>query len=153
MFSFFKAKKIIDVGPYLRRLCDLTTPNLASSTDSARAETRYNRTIPTLVCPWSDGYPETEKSVIGLSKDISDRGVGLVLSAPFYAEEVVLGFWLNRDTMEVPWFFLGYATRLSAMGGGFWTLGVEVREFANTEFSERMMPLTNLAAKLLPPAS
>lgn len=151
MFSFSKNKKTIELSPYIRRICDLTTPNMTSSPELLRVENRYNRAIPTLLCPWVSGRPILDSGIIGVTKDIADHGVGLILTQEFHAEEVLLGFWVSHAEMEEPWFFVGTPRRCCAVGGGFWTLGVELREFATENHAREVAPLRKIAEKLLPP--
>ena len=150
MFSFGERKKTVDIQPYIRRLCDLTTPNLAT-TFEGRSENRYNRTIPTLLSPWKDDRPLGDECIIGLTSDVADRGVRLVLNQPFRADAVVVGYWISSDAMSEPYFFLGNIRRNQAIGGGFWAVGIELTEFANTNYNETLAVLEPLAAKLLSP--
>lgn len=151
MFSFSKRKKVVDLCPRIRRLCDLTSPNL-STTLSGRSENRYNRAIPTLLGPWQEDHPVVDESTIGLTSDIADRGVCLVLNQPFLAESVVVGYWVSLEAMSEPWYFLGNICRNQPVGGGFWAVGIELAEFANANHVEELAALTPLAAKLLAPA-
>lgn len=150
MFSFAKSKQVVDVYPYVRRLCDLSAPNLAVS--ERRSEDRHIRAIPALLVPWKDGRPLVNNSVIGLTSDIADRGVGLILHEPFRAESVVVGYWAASDDMLEPWYFLGSICHEQALGGGYRSVGVEFAEFANADYTDELLPLRPLAAKLLPPA-
>ncbi len=152
MFSFSKRKKVVDLCPRIRRLCDLTSPNL-STTLSGRSENRYNRAIPTLLGPWQEDHPVVDESTIGLTSDIADRGVCLVLNQPFLAESVVVGYWISSDAMSEPWYFLGNICRNQPMGGGFWAVGIELTEFANTNHAKELVALKPLAAKLSAPAA
>jgi hypothetical protein len=152
MFSFTKSKKTVELSPYVRRICDLTTPNNTSSPELDRVENRYNRSIPTLIVPWDANRPIVDGLVIGITRDIADHGIGLVLSEPFQADDVLLGFWVDAAQMSDPWFFLGKTRRCSAVGGGFWTLGVELIEFANARFAKEVELLRPTASKLLPPS-
>lgn len=153
MFSFTKSKKSVDLSPFIRRICDLTTPNMTSSPELVRTENRYNRAIPSLVMPWVGGLPLVDQCLFGLTKDISDRGIGLILTEPFDFDELLLGFWLDSDEMSEPWFFVASARRCSPIGGGFWSLGVELSELATPLLSSHLSSLTPHAAKLLPPTA
>ena len=82
---------------------------------------------------------------------MADRGVGLTLSQPFRADAVVVGYWVSRDVMCEPWFFIGNICRNQAIGGGFWAVGIELAEFANSDYVETLAVLKPLAAKLLSP--
>ncbi len=150
MFSFTKRKKTVDVNTHMRRLCDLTTPNLTAKTEG-RCENRYNRSIPTLIGPWQDDHPSVDECIIGLTSDISDRGVSLILSQPFRADAVVVGYWITSDEICEPWFFLGNIRRNQAIGGGFWTVGIELVEFANPNYTDPLAALNPLASQLCAP--
>lgn len=149
MFSFASRKKTVDLSPYVRRICDLTTPNMTSSPELVRVENRYNRAIPTLIVPCVGGQPLLDNYVIGITKDIADHGIGLILTEPFNAEQVLLGFWIDRQKMSEPWFFYATARRCAAVGGGYWTLGVELDEFANLNLGRSAESLVSLAEELL----
>lgn len=155
MFSFASRKKVTDLHPYVRRLCDLTAPNLATllGEGGERTENRYNRTIPTLLAPWLHERATREKCMVGLTSDVADRGIGLVLSQPIRADSVVVGYWISREVMPRPWFFLGNLRRNQPIGGGFWKVGIELTEFANADHAENLAVLEPVAAKLLPPTA
>jgi len=150
MYSFAKNKKTVDLFPYIRRICDLTTPNLATVT-GGRSEDRFNRTIPTLIYPWENGRPSEDECSVCLTSDLADRGVRLVLAQPFHAERAVLGYWIGCEQMREPWFFLGEVRRNQPIGGGFWSVGIKLTEFANEDYQQLLAPLTETASKLLPP--
>jgi hypothetical protein len=152
MFSFSASKKVIDFQPKVRRLCDLTTPNLAVI-DSGRSENRYNRAVPTVLAPWKDEQVDLSECVFGLTSDLADGGACVILNEPFEADEVVVGYWTSRDDMSEPWYFLGTVRRLQALGGGFWTMGIEFTEFANPNHREALAALSGLAATLPSPAT
>ncbi len=152
MFSFANHKKIVDLYPYIRQICDLTTPNLATMF-AGRSEDRFNRTIPTLLCPWEDDRPVVDECAICLTSDLADRGVRLVLTQPFRAETVAVGYWIDAEHMCEPWFFLGEVRRNQPIGGGFWAVGIELTEFANTVHREAFADLRASAAKLLAPVA
>jgi hypothetical protein len=82
---------------------------------------------------------------------LANRGVGLVLAQPFRADRVVLGYWVRSDEMREPWFFLGDVRRNQPIGGGFWAVGIELKEFANTDYQAVLADLKAAAGKLLPP--
>jgi len=143
-------KPVTELYPYIRRICDLTTPNLTTTSMSGRSENRYNRTIPTLITPWQVNKPIVDRSAVCITCDLADRGIGLVLCEPCYLKQVVLGYWLRTDLMPEPWFFIADVKRNAEIGGGFWTLGVELIEFANRDHKRQLRPLRNIAGRLLP---
>ena len=152
MFSFAYHKKTVDLYPYIRQICDLTTPNLATMV-AGRSEDRFNRTIPTLLCPWENDRPVVDECAICLTSDLADRGIRLVLAQPFRAERVAVGYWIGSNQMREPWFFLGDVRRNQPIGGGFWAVGIELTEYANTDHQEAFADLRETAAKLLSPVA
>ncbi len=151
MFSFSPRKRRVDIESCMRRICDRTTPNYPLPVSNQhRQEQRYNRTIPVLLGPWRDHRVALDECTWGVTKDICDRGVGVVLNQPFRAESAVIGFWLPPDIMSEPWFFLGETQGLGQIGGGFWLLGIELVELANHHHQDKFEALRPLAAQLLP---
>lgn len=150
MFSFDNRKQTLEVQRRVRRLADLTTPNLDQQGSQERAEDRCNRTIPVLLCPWEDNRPALDACMYALTKDISTRGVGLVMNQPFRAVEVVVGFWLDDERMQQPWFFLGTTQRLQKIGGGYWAMGIEFDEFVGPPLRDQLAPLETRARQLQP---
>ena len=151
MFSFTKNRKTVDMAAYLRRICDITTPNHLGMGDEGRSENRYNRTMPVLICPWRDEQAVVEKTLYGLTSDISDRGISLTLAHPHPADDLLLGLWASKEQSAEPWFFLGSVCSATAMGGGFWTIGVALSEYANDDYSEQLLEVRPKAEILLPP--
>jgi hypothetical protein len=150
MFSFTARKKTTDFQRLIRRIIDLTVPNKASSEKVSRHEDRYNRTIPALLCPWQDTAPVVHKCAKAITKDFSDRGLGLIMSQPFDATDVAIGFFLEK-VMPEPWFFLGTQQSNVAIGGDFWLLGIGLKEFMNDDYRCELAPLFRMAHRLLPP--
>jgi hypothetical protein len=151
MYSFLSGKKRVDFQRYVRRLIDLTSPNRADCENVQRSENRYNRVIPALLCPWEHETPIISKVVRGLTRDVADRGVGLVLNNTCEADEVVLGFCEREATGGDAWFFLGKRRTNVAIGGGFWLIGIELTEFMNDNWAAQLEPLVTHAQTLLPP--
>jgi hypothetical protein len=152
MFSFSTRKKSVDFQRYIRRLIDRTSPNRGGSASMERYENRHNRIIPALLCPWDQNTPIVSKAVVAITKDFSDRGIGLILSNTFDAEYVVVGFCHEEATAKEPLFFLGVKRTSSPIGGGFWLFGVELAEFMNETWRAELEPLFPMAKKLLQPS-
>jgi hypothetical protein len=151
MFSFIDRKKRLKVKRYLARICDCTSPNLAAPADDERAENRYNRCIPTLICPWEDGEPCVNECTIVLTKDFAENGIGIVANQPIRADKVLVGVWSDERVANVPWFFLGDVRRNTPLGGGFWIVGVALTEFANDEYRDVLHDVMPLALRLRTP--
>ena len=148
MFSFKSNKKRLALEKYVRRLADTTTPNIHPIAEDTRVTRRQNRVLPTILVPWEDGELLVDESATVLIKDISDHGVGLVLNQPFRAMEVLICLWLADE--ESPWFFRGTVRQNSAIGGGFWVLGIELTDFLNANEISKVEELLSLVNKLLP---
>ena len=149
MLTSFLRKKTVDLTPYIRRLCDVTTPNL-SVADNNRSEDRFNRSLPVIICPWVDDAPVIEQLTVAITRDLSDQGVGLIRNEPLTAEEVVVGFWLEGDNMDEPWYFRASVQSSQRIGGGYWLVGVLLEEFMNKNHRPRLEPLDICADFLRP---
>lgn len=138
---FFSRRKSgqVEAQAYLRRICDLTTPNLPRIDDS-RGDTRLNRTLPVLVVPWQVGTPLLDSTMTGLTRDISDRGLSLLLTQQLQVSEVVIGFWLPPQD-DRPWFFLGEIRHQMQFGDGYWALGIEVMRRLTAAESGELTPI------------
>jgi hypothetical protein len=147
MYSF-EPKKKPQVQSRIRRIMDLTVPNLTYEIERDRAEDRSSRVIPALLCPWKGDGPVVAQHAFVLTKDFSSEGAGLVLKEPFHDRDVLLGFWLGAEVMDEPWYFLGKAQHLRPFGGGFWTLGLHLTEFAPSGSFPRCAALWPLLEQL-----
>ncbi len=153
VFSFGARRRTMEVQRRMRRIADRTVPNHPHDPNvSDRSEDRYNRSIPLLICPWENGAPRREDHCYALTVDLSDTGAGLVMYKPYDGDEVVLAFWIPAIDMEEPWYFLGRVQRNQPLGGGFWTLGVTLHEFANDEHRAALQSLVPLVEGLAPVA-
>lgn len=143
MFSFDTRKRLCEVRDFVRRLVDLTTPAPPDSGEF-RAEERSNRALPVLLTPWEDGQPAVDESTYAITKDLSDRGLSLVLQQPLKSAQVVVGLW-----MESPRFALAEVRQNASLGGGFWQLGLELTQLLDVaEFpqAQRLIPLAGWLA-------
>lgn len=150
MFSFNGRKKRLEVHSHVRRILDLTVPNYAGEAQAERSEPRHNRVIPAVLCAWERGQPVMDCCSFVTTRDIASEGVGLVLPQPFRADDVLLGFWLEPVVMEQPWFFLGKAQSLRKIGGGYWTLGVQLTEYLGAGCRGPLAPLRSWTEQLQP---
>jgi hypothetical protein len=152
MFSFKNQQPRNDMAAILRRITDLTSPNVPPLEGDDRSEDRYNRSLPALVAPWENGSFDSKECVYGITKDVSDRGVALVLHQPFRAAEVVVGFWPvtahHPASDSSPFFVIGEVRENVALGGGFWQLCLCLSNTLTD--SAQIRRLTPLAAQLVP---
>ena len=94
MFSFNRQKKLVTLQKYIRRLADVTSPNLQPMEGESRTNGRQNRVLPTVLIPWEEDAPVVSEATTALTKDVSDDGLGLVLHQPIHAPQVVIGLWV-----------------------------------------------------------
>lgn len=154
MFSFFSARKRrIDIAPYLRRICDRTTPNSGRTEQLDRVEDRYNRALPALVWPWQNDQVVTRQCLTAITKDVTDHGMGLILNSPLTYPDLVICLLSGTIDDAQPWFFLGHVVRSEGIGAGYWLLGIEITQMLNKERPECVELLYSQAERLLPPAA
>ena len=67
MFFFKENKDRSDLRAFVRRVTDLTSPNLPPLKGELRTLTRSNRTFPVLLTPWIRGAPNMEACVAALA--------------------------------------------------------------------------------------
>jgi hypothetical protein len=153
MFSFERNRLRVELQALVRRICDMTAPNNPPLTGEFRGRSRYNRSLPVLLTPYTSGI-EDEEFLFAVSKDISDEGLSILSSAPCDMEDVVVAIWLTSpqlDGAESEPHLLRARVRQSAeLGGGFWQIGLELVEVLNCR--KRMAALKPIARRLLPAA-
>ncbi len=141
---------LYDLGHYLKRVRDLTIPNWGNYDDWNRQENRFNRALPMVLCPWENGKIDEPNTIYVLTKDVSNLGISLVFFQPVHVEQVVIGLYPDADDPSQPWFFVGNTRHLTEVGGGFWTMGVQLTEFLNTKYPSELEVLKPYAERLLP---
>lgn len=147
MFSFSERAKVVESQKLLRRIMDASSLNLFHE-GSSRGETRSNRTIPVLLLPYEDGRVVLQKAVYAVSKDLSSQGIALILSEPLHAERVVVGLLVD----DRPRFLLGEVRQASAVGGGFWQVGVATTDVFEPTGCDSLSALGLLTDALRPTA-
>jgi hypothetical protein len=88
-----------------------------------------------------------DESTYAFTKDVSDRGLSLVLPQPFKSVEVVVGLWLDS-----PRFVLGEVRQNVPLGGGFWQIGVQLNEVLCAVDHPPLEALLPMATRLVPTA-
>ncbi len=152
LFSFGARNDAVEVGRHLSRLSDLTIPNDPGTSKLDRFENRNNRSLPALLCPWEKGKPIVSKAMLVITKDVADRGVGLILNQRFDPINVMIGLHVQPVTGQEPWFFLGAKRSEVPIGSGFWSMGVEIKTFLKLDERPELAPLLPIAQKLLSPS-
>ena len=145
MVSLLDRQKQLEACRHIRRLVDRTAPNASPLAGNARVEPRSNRTLPVILAPSEGRCVLADEAVFAVTKDLTGQGLSLVLNHPFHAEEIVIGFWQEID----PEFIAGRVCQNAPLGGGFWQLGVELREVVTSDW-EGLHHFACLATQLLP---
>lgn len=152
MYSFNRGKKRIELQTCMRRVADLTSPNLAPLSGDYRLEGRYNRSLPVLIVPYVEANLQTEEASFAVSKDICDHGLSLLSCQPYPLEEVIVGMCLSGPHLDEeqaePFFVLGHIRQSSEIGGGYWQVGIELAEIVKSR--SIASALTPIALRLLP---
>ncbi|MFW6170708.1 MAG: hypothetical protein ACODAD_09480 [Planctomycetota bacterium] len=151
MLSIFSRKQRVQCHPFVRKICDMTAPNMPR-VDEGRRERRYNRSIPVIVCPWENDELVTDRCVVAITKDISDQGLSVILRHALDGDQMIIGFWLPAADMEEPWYFRAKRTSACPLGCGFWQIGFELQEYMTQQYREKLAELQPAARQLLPPA-
>jgi hypothetical protein len=89
-----------------------------------RLESRVNLSIVVKVVPVENGQPCPDASFSTVTKDFASTGVSLVLSEPHSLDEVILAFPKRSE----PMFVRAKVRHLSAMGCGFFQMGLKLTE-------------------------
>jgi hypothetical protein len=145
MFPFGRRPRNLAVHKVIRRILDAVHPEPASFDYEARWEHRLHRTAPVLLAPY-DRELSIQEATFALTKNLSTRGLALVLPQPFRAERVAVGFWFA----EQAYFVSGEVRQNVPLGGGFWQLGIELTESLNPAQTPDIRRMVSLAARLDP---
>jgi hypothetical protein len=146
MLWFQSRDKHVEIHRVIRRLINASTPNRIPLNGESRWELRSNRTIPVLLVPYDDNELSASELAYALTKNLSSRGLALVLHQPFRAEQVVVGIW-SHDQAH---FVSAIVRQCVSLGGGFWQIGVEATELLSTAQCPDLTRLVPWAARLDP---
>ncbi|GAA4453229.1 hypothetical protein [Novipirellula rosea] len=150
MFSFLRRKEECRAEAALRRILDRTTPNVTFDVEDNRCHNRYHRTLPVLVTPCRGNSLLVDQSVVGLTRDISDNGMSVLLSQALDSFSVAVSIWLaSRQSIDPhPVTLLGLAAHSIEIGGGYWHTGIHLTDrLEDHALSAQLLPLVE---KLLP---
>tara|TARA_R110002167_G_scaffold26989_2_gene92263 strand:+ start:457 stop:918 length:462 start_codon:yes stop_codon:yes gene_type:complete len=150
MFSFSRRKQECRAEATLRRILDHTTPDISFGVEDDRCHNRYSRTLPVVVTPRSGSSLLIDQAVIGLTRDVSDNGVSVILSGALNSSSVAISFWISsRQSVDPhPVTLLGLSMHSVEIGGGYWCTGIHLTDrLEDKALSEQLLPL---AEKLLP---
>lgn len=115
--------------------------------DDRRREERYKWAFTVLVCPWRDDEPVASEARVATVRDVSNHGMGLLLSQPLATPMVVVVMQIDEEDPKQPWFFLGETKHVSRLDDRCWKLGVAVATFAPT-IAEKVKVLTPMLCDL-----
>jgi len=139
MFTVAKRTKQIEASRLIQRLLNRSVPSILGLKGECRAESRCNRTMPVILAPVEKNSIVVDQAMYALTKDLNGHGLALVLNQPLKADKIVVGFWREAD----PAFVLGDVRQNLPFGGGFWQIGIELREVPSHDFPG----LNNLACR------
>lgn len=148
MFNFRSSKVEVEVAPFIRRIVDLTTPDRPVAED-CRLDRRYNRTLPVVLCPALNGTPNLRESVMALTQDLCDRGIGLTTLEPIPEGEYYVSIWPNNSEQQEPVHFRCDARDSRQIAHGFWATGMQILEVMNANGRFETGGLTKLAQRAL----
>jgi hypothetical protein len=135
MFGFGsqRARKAqLEVGVLLRRLLNNSVPRVPQETEESRTASRCMRCLPVVLVPWKGGGPLTTQAAFGTTKEVSDHGLAVVL--PIQPQETEVGIGLLVD--GEPRFLRGQIKHCTAIGGGYWQVGIHALELIDPSTPE-----------------
>ncbi len=130
MFSFTARRKKQDVSLFMRRIIDLTSPNRPRA-DDGRHDLRYNRSIPVVCCPWRKNRPDTSQVTVGITKDLTDVGMGVITTCDLEADKIAVMIELDNSDAPEPWMFVGEVRQKTNLPGGCSLYGIELVRLLN----------------------
>ncbi|MBI3864356.1 MAG: hypothetical protein HY290_20930 [Planctomycetia bacterium] len=105
-----------------------------------------------LLAPWQNGSPIADDAVFAITENISHSGVAVILTQPFRFPHLCLGISTPNDSEASLCFFLGDCKHQAPLGGGFWSLGIELTDCASESCPQKLISLKRLAEGLHPGA-
>jgi len=118
-----------EVQSFMLKLVNNNCAGLTGLAEGPRLERRVNLTVVVLVVPIENGRLQIDDRFAAVTKEFTSRGVALVLAECRAADRVILGFRWERSMQ----FVLAQARHLSPMGGGFWQLGLRLKEMVRPD--------------------
>lgn len=149
---FFGGRKNKALEKTIRRIAEVTNPETEES--AARTESRIMRILPVLVTPVIDGQIKVEKSTFGLTKDLSEHGMAMIVSRHLELGDAIVGLWPTNEFVSAassePIFFRGILRSQTDMGAAFVRVGVQLESVLSEEEAE-ICGLSERAKCLLAP--
>lgn len=125
----FAKNKELEVQRLMLNLVNNNCPELKGLAEGPRLERRVNLTVVVLVIPVEKGKALVDQRFAAVTKEFTSRGVSLVLTECRAADELIVGFRWERNLT----FVLAQARHLNPMDGGFWQLGLRLKEVVDPD--------------------
>ena len=145
--NLFGRKQNKNAAPFIRKIIDLTTPNLTMSND-LRHSRRYNRCLPVVFSPWSHKGHDPEQIGIGVTSDMSDEGFSIITQADMIYQELVVAFYRDGE-MDFPWYFHAAVRTNRSLIPSFNLVGLEIIEFLNEQQRKKTLPFDETVLGLI----
>jgi len=120
---FFKNREH-EVQSFILKFVNNNCPELKAMDEGPRLEARANLTAVVLVIPLEKKTLLLDERFAAVTKEFNTRGVALVLHECRAPDHAILGF---RYEGSMRW-ILAQSKHLSPMGGGFWQLGMRLKQ-------------------------
>lgn len=131
MFFTKSRKQRAEVQEYLQWVGDMLDPDGAVVETDHRSAVRHARIYPALLAPWENDAPVLAESTYGLTRDLSTRGMALIISRKFAKEEVLVGIWPTNEILTAattkPGFLVGQIRSQVEIGAAFYKVGLELQ--------------------------
>ncbi|MEC8557508.1 MAG: hypothetical protein VXZ82_21105 [Planctomycetota bacterium] len=128
MFGFGSRKEIQDALPVMRRIVDLTIPNKPFP-DEIRIDRRFNCSLPCVLTPLVKSTPELSDCLMGITQDISDRGISVITMETLSFEEYAISVWPTE--LEEPVHLSCLLANSRRFAHGFWSTGFAIYQLLN----------------------
>ena len=147
MFSMFESRRKRSLHTFLARLVSRSDPTLVTRGSEYRRDRRYDRTLAVLLAPCEKDSPLLGSAICGVTKNVSSDGLAVLVSnEPFDSSQVAVGFWVeDRGSIA-----LGEIKSNTALGGGFWQLGIELTELIESAEDAAMSGFLSITDFLKP---
>ena len=129
VFMFGAYRKKMDVQRELVKLLNNHCAELDRLQDGPRDDGRINLTIAVRVVPWGHTRPNVELAFAATTRELSSRGLSIVVDQPITCETVALG-WTWEGEMR---FARGKVRHQDPIGAGFWNVGIKLVELVLTD--------------------
>ena len=152
MFSFLKRKDGIDIAAIVRRLVDVTTPNLPQS-DEHRSERRFNRTLPIVITPLIGDSPKLDEACLAITHDLSDSGLGATTFEEITGDQYLVALWPPHEIYDEPLTFSCSKRCSRQVAIGLWATGFSIDRVMSIYHRSVIAKNTAVAARLLRPTA